>query len=228
MIITIDGPTASGKSSVGRLLAQELGAYYLYTGLLYRALAYILMKDYGYTLESIAVPNLADVQKVLDPKRFIYCYDDQQRERIFFDEVDITPFLKDSATIDQAASIISTNNDVRNALNTMQREIANQQDVVIDGRDSGSVVFPHADYKIFLTASEKERAKRWQLQQEKKGNSVTFDQALSALKTRDERDAKRVHAPLIIPEGAKVIDNTGMSIDQTVMKILKIIQGPAR
>lgn len=219
MIITIDGPVASGKSTIGKLLAQKMGAYYLYTGLLYRALAYLLMHHDGYTLTTIGNPDLMKVQRLLEPHRFIYQYDAQTGERIFFDGHDITALMKD-ALIDQAASIMSAHPLVRKALNVLQRAIADKRRIVIDGRDAGSVVFAHASYKFFLTADEKERARRWQAQQTNKGLTVSLDQALHEIHSRDQRDAQRTHAPLIIPHGAQVIDTTGMSVHDVVQKMM--------
>lgn len=222
MIITIDGPTASGKSTVGRLVAKKLGYYYLYTGLLYRALAYLLLKDHGYTLDTIADPDLALVDTLLDPKRLVYRYDADDRERIFFDGSDITSHLKGDR-IGQGASIVSTNSEIREKLNALQRAIANDHNVVIDGRDSGSVVFPHAEHKFFLTASEDERAWRWKKQQEQRGEVVTLAQAKQFVNSRDARDSSRAIAPLKKPEGSAVIDGTQMSIDEVVERIIQAI-----
>ena len=121
MIITIDGPTASGKSTISRMLAKKLNCYYIYSGLLYRALAYVLMKQYGDTLDTLPNAKQEDVLAVLDPKRFTYTYNGG--EKIIFKGVDITPFLKESV-IDQAASIVSTNKNVRAAIDEIQRTIA--------------------------------------------------------------------------------------------------------
>lgn len=219
MIITIDGPVASGKSTIGKLLAQKINAYYLYTGLLYRALAYLLMQKYKYTLATIGNPDLAKAELLLEPQRFIYRYTKQLGEHIVFDGTDITPFLKD-AIIDQAASILSANNQVRTYLNKVQRTIADERTIVIDGRDAGSVVFAHAPYKFFLTADEKERAHRWQAQQASRGTIVSLDQALASIRSRDQRDSQRLHAPLIIPHGAHIIDTTGVSTQDIVTTMI--------
>ncbi|EKD48615.1 MAG: Cytidylate kinase [uncultured bacterium] len=222
MIITIDGPTASGKSTVGRLLAKRLNSYYLYTGLLYRAVAYRLMKDHGYTIETIAHPDMLIIDQLLDSKRFVYQYTATDRERIFYDGVDITNHLQDD-TIGQGASIVSTHPEVRERLNQLQRAIANDHDVVIDGRDSGSVVFPHAQHKFFLTASEDERIVRWCMYQEKLGHMVTMEQAKLFISSRDQRDSTRKIAPLSIPIGALVIDNTGKSVSETLELITRYL-----
>jgi CMP/dCMP kinase len=225
MIVTIDGPTASGKSTAGRLLAKELNYYYLYTGLLYRALAYLLMNEHGYTLETIAHPDMNVVDQLLDGKRLVYRYDASDRERIFFEKKDITPYLKGDL-IGQGASIVSTNPEVRDRLNVLLRSIVDDHDVVIDGRDAGSVVFPNADVKFFLTASEDERALRWKTQQEKREIYVTFEKAKEFVSSRDHRDSTRKTAPLTIPQGAHVIDSSGMGIGETLAKIKSFLLRP--
>src|SRR3990167_4702669 len=120
MIITIDGPTASGKSSVSRVLASRLGYYYLYTGLLYRAIAYLLIIHEQETIETIAHADLEKVRSLVNSERLSYRYDPQDQEQIFFDGINITCHLKDPI-VDQAASILSTNNQVRELLNQLQR-----------------------------------------------------------------------------------------------------------
>lgn len=221
MIITIDGPTASGKSTVARAVALKLEIYYIYSGLLFRALAYLLIKNKGYSVQSLASPLFADVQEIFDPMHFEYQYH-QGKEQIIFDRINITDHLKHS-DIDRGASIISTNSFVRDALLTLQRDIARTQSVVVDGRDTGSVVFPHAQYKFFITASLKERARRWRLDQAKRGMMFTDDQACAAIAERDERDSSRALAPLTIPDGAVVIDSTDLSKDAVIALILKCV-----
>jgi cytidylate kinase len=224
MIITIDGPTASGKSTLARAVAQKLGFYYVYSGLLFRALAYILMRDKGYTLASIAHPHAADVDYALDPAFFSYSYSDG-KEHILFHEENITSLLKTN-DIDAAASIISTDPSVRQCILEVQRAVAREHSVVADGRDAGSVVFPHAEYKFFVTASLSERARRWILDQAKQGRTFTPEQAQEQLEERDHRDSTRVHAPLIIPAGAQIIDTTTLSKDEALAAIINQITTP--
>lgn len=221
MIITIDGPTASGKSTVARILATKLGYYYICSGLLFRALAYVLMHAKEYTQETIAHATVEDSTFVLE--RLVYRYDNQYHERVFFENQDITKFLKES-TIDAASSIIATNLEVREFLCAFQRQLATKHNVVVDGRDVGSVVFPTADYKFYLTADPEVRALRWQLQQRKRGFSVSLQEATKIISERDNRDSQRDIAPLIVPEGAIVIDNSSMDAYQTVDEMMKVIR----
>lgn len=223
MIITIDGPTASGKSTTGRLLAKRLGYYYLYSGILYRALAYLLVNFGGYTEENIYKPKSIDIATYLDPQRFIYEYDEQYKERVLFDGQDITPHLKNSF-MDKLSSILSMNEEVRIRLNQLQREIAKQGHIIVDGRDAGSVVFPEADAKIFLTASVSVRAARWLEKQERQGMAFTFEQARNVISERDARDTQRAIAPMVIPKDAIVIDNSDITTQDTLQKIIECIK----
>ena len=221
MIITIDGPTASGKSSLGRLLAKELEYYYIYSGLLYRALAYQLMNEYGYTQQNINQPNHQQVQDIIAHMR--YEYSPEGREHIFFDDEDITSFLKEGE-MDQMASIVSTNKFVREQIYEWQRTIANDHDVVIDGRDAGTVVFPDAQFKFFLTARPQIRAERWRTQQKKQHNDIGFDEALDFITVRDERDSTREHAPLKLAQDGILVDNSDIDLKDTLERILKHIK----
>lgn len=224
MIITIDGPVASGKSTVSRLLAQRLGYYYLCSGLLYRALAYLLVTRHGYTLETIANPDIKDINACFDAHFFVYQYDQKTEEHIFFDAQDITPYLKDTF-IDKVTSLISVNKQVRSAVTAIQHAIAAQHDIVTDGRDVGSVVFPQAEFKFFVTASVAVRANRWRKDQEKYGKFLSFDEAVALITDRDNRDKYRDIAPLIVPQGAIVIDTTELTIQEAVELMMRYING---
>lgn len=215
MIITIDGPVASGKSAAAQLLAQHIGFYHLSSGLLFRALAYILTEHAGYREATLYSPASSDIAYYLDPTRFICTFDEAGKFHIFFEGDDIVPLLKQKE-IDQYASIIATNEVVRQAMISLQQTIAQSYNLVVDGRDSGSVVFPNASIKFFLTASVEVRAFRWQLAQKKHGVDLSLQEALEQIESRDERDKKRTLSPLIIPEGAVVIDNSGYSVQETV------------
>ncbi len=223
MIITIDGPTASGKSSVAKALAEQLGWYYLNTGMLYRAVTYLLLNNYKYTLENLTNVAPEDLAACTDHSRFTYHYDPVDGVEIVYDDVTITQYLKD-ASIDQAVCLISPQPHLREAMCEFQRQLAQQYDVVTDGRDTGSVVFPHAQYKFFLTASLDVRAQRWQKDQKKRGHDYTLQECKERIAYRDAKDQERGHSPLVIPQGGIVIDNSTLDFAQTIEVFLKYIQ----
>jgi len=223
MIITIDGPTASGKSTIARTLATQLNFYYVATGMLYRALAYILTTTYHYSRDDLHHPKLADVHACLQSDRLHYRYDPIKGSILIFDGIDITPHLK-TAVIDEYSSIISAHEKVREEMVQLQRTLSNHFDVIVEGRDCGSVVFPNADIKFFVTASLQVRAERWRFDQAAKGNYFSAEQAFQIVKERDFRDETRSASPLIIPDGAVVVDNSYMSKEQTLAYMLDIIK----
>jgi CMP/dCMP kinase len=188
MIITIDGPAASGKSSASRCLARKLQYYYLYSGLLYRACAYVLAEYAEYTKNKL--------------------------EKVLFDGIDITPHLK-SVRIDDYASLISVDGRIRNAVGVIQKKVSMDYSIVADGRDMGTVVFPRAEIKFFLTASVEVRAHRWQENQQQRGNRVTIQEAIEILTERDQRDTIRDSSPLAVAPDAIMIDNSDLSAAET-------------
>ena len=218
IIITIDGPAASGKSTVARMLAKKFSFYYLSSGLLFRALVYILVHHFNYSKEQLLQPHQDDLKKALDLKRFSYQYDATAQEQILFDGINITRFLKDKEISDYA-SLIATNELVRDALATLQHQIAQNHNLVAEGRDMGSVIFPYADVKFFLTASLQARALRWVKDRQGKGITISLEQAGKEIEERDERDSVRSIAPLQIPEGAIVIDDSDLTPEQVVQKM---------
>ncbi len=223
MIITIDGPTASGKSTIAQMLAKKLGFYYLNTGMLYRALAYLLMKECDFLEQDFSDPSERDLLICLDPDRLIYCYESDGLIKITFNGSDITPFLKTSI-IDRAASLLSAHPRVREVLLDFQRRFAKKHSLVVEGRDIGSIVFPNANVKFFLTASIEERARRWKVDRAARGEQFSLQESIEKISERDTRDMQRTCCPLITPEGAIVIDNTGLTREQTVQRMEKKIQ----
>jgi len=223
MIITIDGPAASGKSTAARKLAKKLGFYYINTGLLYRAIAYLLINKCSYKENQLRDPDPLDLKGYIDPEKLVYDFDKDYKEQIMFEGQNITPLLKTSF-IDKGASIVSTNGLVREALLEIQRVAAQKFNIVADGRDTGSVVFPEADVKIFLSASLKVRAERWRKEQAQKGNVYSEDDAKNIIDDRDKRDKEREIAPLTIPDDAIFVDNSKLDVDQTLAKIIDLIR----
>ncbi len=222
MIITIDGPTASGKTSIARMLAKKLGYYYLSSGLLFRGLAYVLVHDFMYSSDLIANPVHVDIAKALDPLTFVYVYDQLQGEQLVVNGKNITQELR-GQTLSQYASILGTNVQVRTALAALQHQIAARHNLVAEGRDMGSAIFPHADIKFFLTASLDVRAARWQKDQNAKGKDLSLEEARIEIQTRDDRDQSRKVAPLIIPAGAVIIDDSEMPQEAVVDEMLQKI-----
>ncbi len=219
MIITIDGPAASGKSSTGRLLAEKLGFFYLYSGLLYRAVAYTAINRLGYSLEDLKHYTEAPegIKQIVPDLQYIYT--PTTGDQVYVKNENITAGLKDPY-LDQAASLVSTYPSIRKALTDLQRELAQGKDIVVDGRDAGTVVFPQADYQFFLMARVEERARRWVEQQKKRGNQVSLVQAIGELSSRDHRDANRLLAPLTISPNAQIIDNTALSLQEVTERMI--------
>jgi cytidylate kinase len=222
MIITIDGPAAGGKSTDAKLLAQKLHFYYLSSGMLYRALAYLLVSRAHYALHTISTPQETDVASYTDPERLRYSYDPEHGAVVHFDDQDITRHLKEPE-MDKLTSLMAVDKTVRRAINVLQKKIAYEHDVVVEGRDMGSAVFPEADVKFFITASPEVRAHRWQRMQMQRGNPVAIDYAMEAVSMRDLRDEKRSIAPLVIPEDAYIIDTSDLSPEQAVNEMLTIM-----
>ncbi|HSC25320.1 MAG TPA: (d)CMP kinase [Candidatus Babeliales bacterium] len=222
MIITIDGPTASGKSTVGRILAHKLGFYYVCSGLMYRAIAYVLINHCGCTLETLNDISIEKFKQYIDSDRFTYTYNEESQEHIFFDNNDVTAYLKDTL-IDRATSIISINKNIRSKVTSMQRAIAANHNIVIDGRDVGSVVFPQAEIKFFITASLIVRASRWRKDQQKYNHFFSIEESTKFITERDERDKNRIIAPLIVPKDAIILDTSSLNAEETVSLIMSHI-----
>jgi len=225
MIITIDGPTASGKSTVAALIAKKLGFYHLNTGFLYRSLAYLLVNARGYSENALENVQEEDIRECVRSDFFSYSYDVQKDVCISYQGNDITRFLKDSS-VDQYVAIISSQKFVREAMVEQQRALAKKYNLVIDGRDVGSLVFPQAHFKFYLTASLSVRAARWQKDQSIRGNIFTLEEAQERVHDRDIKDMSRKISPLAIPEGGIEIDNSQLTLDETVYKFLSYIMTP--
>jgi cytidylate kinase len=210
MIITIDGPVASGKSSVAKILAKELNMYYLYTGMLYRAVAHVLLQE-KHTQDDLSwIKNIS------------YTYQNS-KPHVFFNNEEITDKLN-HFSLDKKASIVSADKNVRAALLDLQRDIAKENDVIADGRDCGSVVFPNADFKFYLTASVDARAKRVMSDPARGERVKDIEEIKKEIEERDKRDSERDVAPLSIPKNAIVVDSSNLTFDETVQEFLSVVQ----
>jgi len=222
MILTIDGPAASGKSSVARALALKLHYYYLNSGMLYRALGYCLMHNAGVPLQLLRGCTISARKKCLESLR--YTYDIKSGVMaMFIGDQNVTALLKDPI-IDKAASLVGENKEARTFLMAFQRSLINDYDIVAEGRDAGSVVFPQANVKFFLTAHPDVRALRWLKDKKDHGNTTaTFEDAVALITERDKRDSDRTDAPLHIHADNLLIDNSRYTMEQTLEKMLEII-----
>ena len=213
-LITIDGPGGSGKGTVAKILAAKLGWNILDSGALYRLIALIS--------ENINKTDPDSIGKELKDKSiFFELVKDQYH--LFFDGKDVTNFIR-REEIGIKASDLAHNQNIRNLIKDTQRSFYDPNiGLIADGRDMGSVVFPEAGIKIYLDASIEERAKRRQIQLKEKGMEVNMRNLISSLEDRDLKDKNRDVSPLLIPEGAKVIDSTNLSIDEVVNKIMDLV-----
>ena len=201
-IITIDGPSASGKGSLTRSIAAEFNFNILDSGLLYRAYAYFYKKEV----------NLNDIGKRISGLSFSFNTDDVQ---IFDNSEEITSLLRSENTA-KVASALSSKKETRTNLLDIQRSFYNGKGLVADGRDMGTVVFPDARLKIFLTASSEVRAKRRHIELQNRGQEVNMRDLIEDIEERDLRDRTRTLSPLIPAEDSIVIDSSSMSLDEVL------------
>ncbi len=214
--IAIDGPAGAGKSSLSRKLASNLGYIYVDTGALYRAVG---LKFSRLGFDTSLQGDIAEVLKttVVDI-RFI-----NDEQRVFLDDADVSDLIR-TPEASMMASAVSAKPEVRAYLLDMQRQLARNNNVVMDGRDIGTVVLPDADVKIFLTADVEERAKRRLLELTEKGEKVSFDEVLADMKQRDYNDSHRAIAPLKQAEDAVLADTTLLDLDGSLELLLKIVK----
>lgn len=212
-MITIDGPTSSGKNSVGFLLAKKLGYQYIDTGMIYRVGTYLILKN------NI---SLNDTERIVSIFRNLNiniqtCEDGL---RISNNGEDLTEYLH-SMPVTKNVSTFAAIKGVREATKIIQRRLGEAHDTVMTGRDIGSEIFPDVKYKFFLTATPEVRAQR-RYEQLKKNSSITYQQVYQSMLDRDEKDTNRERSPLRVPQGAIVIDNSSLTVDQTVDKMLSL------
>ncbi len=220
MIVAIDGPAGSGKSTVAKQVARMLGFHYLDTGAMYRCIAWYAL-EYGVALDDVSgLERIALEQQIV----FSHSEGDPMPTGVSVGGHDVTSEIR-TPRIDKAVSPVSAVPEVRHALVLKQREIAQTQDIVMEGRDIGTVVFPNAEVKVFLTASPEERARRRALQNKERGFGEMDEAAiLQAIIARDEADSTRAVSPLKPAEDARMLDTTDMSIDEVCETIARFVQ----
>lgn len=215
-VLAIDGPSGSGKGTVSRALAERLGWHHLDSGALYRVLAHAAARAGVPSSEAARVAALV-------PELDIRFVPDGEEGRVMLNGADVTAAVR-SEECGNAASKIAVLTPVRTALVALQRRFRAPPGLVADGRDMGTVIFPDADAKVFLTASARERAMRRHKQLNKKGLGVSLERLLRDLEERDRRDATRQIAPLLPAADAWVIDTTGLTAEAVVAKLLERVR----
>ena len=215
--VAIDGPAGAGKSTIARRLAGELGYRYVDTGAIYRTVAYFM------DLWGVSPKDVDGVNRYIDELTVGIEYDDEGVQHMLMNGMDVTADIR-TQDISQKASLISAHAVVRDVLLDMQREMAERYDVVMDGRDIGSVVLPKATVKIFLTASPEVRAMRRYKELLEKGQKAKYEQVLKEVQQRDYQDTHREIAPLKMCRDSVKVDTSEMTLEESVAAIRKIIE----
>ncbi|MEK7432364.1 MAG: (d)CMP kinase [Cyanobacteriota bacterium] len=218
MIVSIDGPAGAGKSSISKEVAKKLKLTYIDTGAMYRALTYKAIEN------NIDIFDEKKLEKTLLESEIELVSDfEEDILKIYLDKKEITNEIRTPA-VSQAVSEVSTHKKIREIMVQKQRDIANSRgNVILDGRDIGTVVFPFADVKIFLTASVNERAKRRLMELEEKGLEINLDELIKEMKKRDRQDTEREFSPLKPADDAIIVDTTDLKYDEVKDKIVDII-----
>ncbi len=218
--IAIDGPAASGKSTLAQRLAEALGYLYFDTGVMYRAVTWAALQRGLSPEDAEAMTRLAEQVRidVRPPSR-----DDGRAYDVLVDGEDVTWAIR-TPEVDRWVSVVAAHPGVRRALTAQQRRIGQQGRVVMVGRDIGTVVLPEADLKIYLDASVEERARRRYEERRQRGETVAFAEVLEAMRQRDALDASRDVAPLRPAEDAVIIQSDGLDADQVLAKVLALVE----
>ena len=214
--IAIDGPAGAGKSTIARALAKELGYYYVDTGAIYRTVAYFL------DLLGVSPKDVDGVERYLDELTVEIEYDEEGKQHMLMNGMDVTGEIR-TPDISQKASLVSAHGIVRDMLLDMQRDVAKKHNVIMDGRDIGTVVLPRATVKIFLTASAEVRAQRRLDEMLAKGQKGTFQQVLADIQQRDYQDSHRPIAPLKQAKDAVLLDTSDLDIEGVIAAMKKIV-----
>jgi len=212
MIVTIDGPAGAGKSSAALRLAERLGFAFLDTGAMYRAVALAALRA------QCAVDDESVLARLLAELRL-----EMPAGQVLLNGEDVAPFLR-TPEITTASMPIAASRAVRERLVDWQRSIAGARDIVTEGRDQGTLVFPHAERKFFLTAAASERAQRRQRELSARGSTITVDEVLAMQSERDARDASRELGPLKQADDAILVETTGLTLEQVVERLYSLVR----
>lgn len=214
--VAIDGPSGAGKSTISKLLAKEFGFIYVDTGAIYRTVGVYVYR------KGVPSTDAEKVEKLL-PEIDIEIKHIGGEQRIFLNGEDVSEKIREHI-ISKYASDVSAIPAVRSFLLGMQREFARRENVIMDGRDIGTVVLPDADIKIFLTATDEDRAMRRYEELLSKGQDITFEKVLQDMRIRDEQDSNRAVAPLVPASDAVEVDTTGNTLEKSVSVLKSIIE----
>ena len=215
--VAIDGPAGAGKSTMAKRVAKELGFLYVDTGAIYRTVGYHMW------LMGIGPKDADGIKRCLDDVNIEIRHEDDGVQHMILNGKDVTSEIR-TPEMSKYASGVSAQKCVRDFLLDMQRKFARKHNVVMDGRDIGTVVLPNAQVKIFLTASAEERARRRFEELSQKGEKVSFDKVLQDMKQRDKQDTERAIAPLKAAPDAVKLDTSGNTIEQSIDAILGIVR----
>ncbi|MBQ7328560.1 MAG: (d)CMP kinase [Oscillospiraceae bacterium] len=215
--IAIDGPAGAGKSTIAKRLAKELGYHYVDTGAIYRTVAYFM------DLLGVSPKDSDGVERYIDELTIQIEYDEEGKQHMLMNGMDVTDEIR-TQDISQKASLVSAQPVVREVLLDMQRDVAKAHNVIMDGRDIGTVVLPKADVKIFLTATPEVRAKRRCDELLAKGQKVNYEQVLKDIIQRDYQDTHREIAPLKLARDSVKVDTSELDIDGVIAAIEAIIK----
>lgn len=215
--VAIDGPAGAGKSTIARRLAEQLGYRYVDTGAIYRTVAYFL------DLWGVSPKDVDGVNRYIDELTVGITYDEEGVQHMLMNGMDVTEDIR-TQEISQKASLVSAHPCVREMLLDMQRQIAREYNVVMDGRDIGTVVLPKATAKIFLTASAEVRAKRRCHDLEQRGQKANYQTVLKEIQQRDYQDTHREIAPLKMARDSIKVDTSDMTIDEVLTRLQEIIR----
>lgn len=215
LIVAIDGPSGAGKSTLGRRLAQALGYVNIDTGALYRTVALVASREKIDVQDEAALGRLARELRIEFVRQ-------EAGDRVLCDGEDVSSAIR-TPEVSLLTSRVSACAEVRRAMNEVQRQMGSRGGVVLEGRDIGTVVFPHAEVKFFLSASATERGRRRYEELKAKGLPVELDKTIAEVEARDAADSAREHAPLLQAADALMIDSTVLSIDAVLQEMLAVV-----